>query len=142
MTESKINVSVVLKVNLVNNLFEWVLDIGATRHMYINRNMFVEYEEVNDGENVFLGDARTAKVVGKGKVVLKLTFGKSVALNVVLHVLDMRRNLVYGFVLNRAGLKLAFESNKLVLSRNGDFVGKSFCHRGLFILDADCENMK
>ena len=55
--------------------------------------MFAEYEEVNDGENVFLGDACIAKVVGKGKVVLKLTSRKILALNVVLHVPNMRRNL-------------------------------------------------
>jgi len=54
----------------------------------------------------------------------------------------MRKNLVFGFLLNKTGLKLVFESNKLVLSRNGDFVGKGFCHGGLFVLDADCENMK
>ena len=142
MTESEIIVAIVSEVNLVNNLSEWVLDIGATRHMYTNRNLCAEYEEVNDGENVFLGDARIAKVVGKGKVVLKLTFGKGLALNAVLHVPDMRRNLVSGFLLNKTGLKLVFESNKLVLSRNGDFVGKGFCHGGLFVLDADCENMK
>ena len=104
--------------------------------------MFTEYEEVNDGETVFLGDARTTKVVGKGKVILKLTSGKSHAVNDVLHVLDMRRNLVSGFLLNKARLKLVFESNKLVLSHNEDFVGKGFCHGGLFVLDFDCENMK
>ena len=94
MTESEIIVAIVSEVNLVNNLSEWVLDIGATRHMYTNRNLCAEYEEVNDGENVFLGDARIAKVVGKGKVVLKLTSGKNLILNAILHVPDMRRNLV------------------------------------------------
>ena len=114
----------------------------ATRHICTNRNMLAEYEEVNDGENVFLGDARTTKVVGKGKVVLKLTSGKNLILNAILHVPDMRRNLVSGFLLNKAGLKLVFESNKLVLSCNEDFVGKGFCHEGLFVLDIECENMK
>ncbi|KAL4627116.1 hypothetical protein ACB092_05G144500 [Castanea dentata] len=109
---------------------------------YLYRNMFAKYEEVNDGENVFLGDARTTKVVGKGKVILKLTSGKSLALNDVLHAPDMHRNLVSGFLLNIAGLKLVFESHKLVLSHNGDFVGKGFCHGGLFVLDANYENMK
>lgn len=114
----------------------------ATRHICTNRNMLAEYEEVNDGENVFLGDARTTKVVGKGKVVLKLTSGKNLILNAILHVPDMRRNLVSGFLLNKAGLKLVFESNKLVLSCNEYFVGKGFCHEGLFVLDTECENMK
>ena len=68
LIELEVIVAVVSEVNLVNNLFEWVLDTGATRHICTNRNMFTEYEEVNDGEIVFLGDACTAKVVGKGKV--------------------------------------------------------------------------
>ena len=142
LTESKIIVAVVSEVNPVNNLSKWVLDTRATRHICTNRNIFAEYEEVNDGETVFLGDARTTKVVGKGKVILNLTSRKSLALNDVLHVPDMRRNLVSGFLLKMAGLKLVFEYNQLVLSHNGDFVGKGFCHGGLFVLDSDCENMK
>ena len=59
---------------------------------------------------------------------------------------DQKKNpnkaIVSRFLLNKAGLKLVFESNKLVLSHNRDFVGKGFCHRDLFVLDADCENMK
>ena len=53
----------------------------------------------------------------------------------------MCRNLVSGFLLNKACLKIVFESNKIVLSQNGDFVGKGFCHEGLFVLETDCENM-
>ena len=75
LTESDIIVAVVSEVNLVNNLSEWVLDTRATKHICTNRNMFAEYEEVNDGESVFLGDASTTKVVGKVKVILKLTSG-------------------------------------------------------------------
>uniref|UniRef100_A0A2N9HZD6 Integrase catalytic domain-containing protein n=1 Tax=Fagus sylvatica TaxID=28930 RepID=A0A2N9HZD6_FAGSY len=141
LIESEVIAAVVSEVNLVNNISEWVLDTGATRHICTNRNLFLEYEEVNDGENVFLSDARTAKVASKGKVILKLTSGKTLALNTILHVPNMRRNLVSGSLLNKAGLKLVFDSNKLILSRNGDFVGKGFCHGGLFVLDAECENM-
>lgn len=39
-------------------------------------------------------------------------------------------------LLNKAGLKLVFEADKLVLTRNGDFVGKGYCHGGLFVHDA------
>ena len=53
----------------------------------------------------------------------------------------MSRNLVSGSLLNKAGPKLVFDSNKLILSHNGNFVGKGFCHGGLFVLDAECENM-
>ena len=39
----------------------------------------------------------------------------------------------------KADIKIIFESNKIVLSKNGDFVGKEFCHEGLFVLEIDME---
>lgn len=62
MTESEVIAAVVSEVNLVNNMIEWVVDTGATRHICSNKEMFLDYEEVIDG------DARTASVAGKGKV--------------------------------------------------------------------------
>ena len=102
--------------------------------------MFLDYEEVIDGESIYLGDARTASVAGKGKELLKLTFGKSLALHFVLHVPNMQRNLVSGYLLNKAGIKLVFEVDKVVLTCNGDFVGKGYCHGGLFVIDAIFDN--
>lgn len=130
LTESEVIAAVVSEVNLVNNMIEWVVDTEATRHICSNKEMFLDYEEVIDG------DARTASVAGKGKVLLKLTSGESLALHSVLHVPNMRRNLVSGSILNKAGIKLVFEADKVVLTRNGDFVGKGYCHGGLFVLDA------
>ena len=49
--------------------------------------------EVIDEENVYLGDSGTARVAGKGKVLLKFTSGKSLALHSVVHVPNMCRNL-------------------------------------------------
>ena len=109
LTESEVIAVVVSEVNLVNNMIEWVVDTGASRHIYSNKEMFLDYEKVMDGESVYLGDAR---------------------------VPNMRRNLVSRSLLNKAGLKLVFEADKLVLTRNGDFVGKGYCHGGLFVLDA------
>uniref|UniRef100_A0A2N9FSN7 Retrovirus-related Pol polyprotein from transposon TNT 1-94-like beta-barrel domain-containing protein n=1 Tax=Fagus sylvatica TaxID=28930 RepID=A0A2N9FSN7_FAGSY len=141
LTESEVIAAVVSKVNLVNNMTEWVVDTGATRHICSSKELFLNYEEATDGENVYLGDARTTRVAGKGKVFLKLTSGKSLALHFVLHVPDMRRNLVSGSLLNKAGIKLVFDADKLVLTRNGDFVGKGYCYGGLFVLDANFDGM-
>uniref|UniRef100_A0A2N9HRF5 Uncharacterized protein n=1 Tax=Fagus sylvatica TaxID=28930 RepID=A0A2N9HRF5_FAGSY len=117
LTESEVIAAVVSKVNLVNNMTEWVVDTGATRHICSSKELFLNYEEATDGENVYLGDARTARVAGKGKVLLKLTSGKSLALHSVLHVPDIRRNLVSGSLLNKAGIKLVFDADKLVLTQ-------------------------
>ena len=116
--------TLVLKMKLVNNITDWVVDTRATRHICFNKELFLKYEEVIDEENVYLGDSGTARVAGRGKVLLKFISGKSLALHYVLHVPNMCRNLVSRFLLNKAGLKIVFESNKIVLSQNGDFVGK------------------
>jgi len=48
------------------------------------------YSSVDDREQVFMGDSRPSPVVGKGKVLLKLTSGKILSLTDVLHVSEIR----------------------------------------------------
>jgi len=58
-----------------------VVDSGATRHMCANKKFFSTYKPSNDKEEVvYLGDSRTANVLRKCKVFLKLTSGKTLAL--------------------------------------------------------------
>jgi hypothetical protein len=52
----------------------------------------------------------------------------------VLYVPSMSRNLISVSMLLRLGLKLVFEYNKVVLSKFGTFVGKSYESGGLFRL--------
>ncbi|KAK9733464.1 hypothetical protein RND81_04G069200 [Saponaria officinalis] len=85
--------------------YRMILDTGATRHICSSREMFKDYEAASEGECVFMGNSSTVKVLGKGKVLLKLTSGKSLELNNVLHVPDIRRNLISGALLNKAGIK-------------------------------------
>ncbi|KAL3533115.1 hypothetical protein ACH5RR_006636 [Cinchona calisaya] len=58
-----------------------------------------------------------------------------------MHVPSMRRNLISGSLLNKAVIKLIFGGDKLVLTTNGEFVGKGFCCGVLFVLDATCNGM-
>lgn len=68
-----------------------MVDSGATRHICGNRNTFTSYTPIRDEEeHVFMGDSRRTSAAGKGKVLLKLTFGKTLSLNDVLHVPDIR----------------------------------------------------
>ena len=82
-----------------------------------------------------MADSTTAVVMGKGKVLLKLTSGKTLSLNNVLYVPSLRRNLVSEAHLNKVGLKLVFEADKIIISRGGDFVGKGYLSGGLFVLN-------
>jgi hypothetical protein len=84
---------------------------------------------------VYLGDSRTANVLGKGKVFLKLTTGKTLALNGVLHVPNIRENLVYMALLGEFKIKMSFGSDKIVMTKNNVFMGKGYCNYELFILN-------
>ena len=74
----------------------------------------------------------TSRVVGIGKVVLKMTSGKELILIDVLHVPDIFKNLVFGSMLSKNGFKLVFKSDKFVFMKNGMYVGKGYMTNGLF----------
>ena len=44
----KSKVALVLEMNLVNNITDCVVDIGATRHIFFNKELFLNYEKVID----------------------------------------------------------------------------------------------
>jgi len=48
-------------INLVSNPTEWILDTGATRHFCANKDLMYDFEEVPDGEHVFMGNAAAAE---------------------------------------------------------------------------------
>ena len=81
--------------------------------------MFSTFEPIETGEMVFMENSTTSEIKGQGKVVLKMTFGKELILTNVLYVLEIRKNLVSGSLLNNHGFRLVFESNKFVLSKSG-----------------------
>ena len=127
---------VATKVNLIAGIKEWVVDSGATKHICGDRNAFSEYMPVREGEeHVYLGDSHPAPIIGKGKVLLKLTSGKILALSNVLHVPNIRCNLVSVYVLCKAGVNVSFGGDKFILSKNGTFVGKGYCANELFMLN-------
>jgi hypothetical protein len=69
-----------------------------------------------------------------GMVNLKFSSGKTVVLKNVHHVSFINKNLVSGSLLCQDGFKLVFESNKVVISKYGQFVGKGYECGGLFHL--------
>ncbi|KAL0302949.1 UNVERIFIED_CONTAM: hypothetical protein Sradi_6163000 [Sesamum radiatum] len=71
--------AVVVEANLVENKSDWILDTGASKHFCSNKELFQELKEAADGECVYMGNSATAGVLGKGKVLLKLTSGKTLA---------------------------------------------------------------
>ena len=61
-----------------------------------------------------------------------MTSGKELTLNDVLHVPEIRKNLVSGSLLSKKGFKLVFVSDNFILTKNGMYVGKGYMSNGLF----------
>ena len=53
----------------------------------------------------------------------------------VLYVPEIRKNLVYGSLLNSHGFKMVLESNKFVLYKSGMYVGKGYMNNGMWKLN-------
>ena len=66
-----------------------------------------------------------------------MTSSKKLTLNDLLHVPDIRKNLVSCSLLSKNGFKLVIESDKFVLTKNGMYVGKGYMSNGLFKINIE-----
>ena len=57
------------------------------------------------------------------------------SLNNVLHFPNIIYNLISVFVFEKAGVKVSFKGDKIVVTKNGVFVGKGHCCGDLFIIN-------
>ena len=111
--------TIISKVNLVgSNPKELWIDTSVTRHVCSDKKMFFAFEPTKIRGKVYMGNSATFEIKGKGKVVLKMTFGKEVILTNVIYVLEICNNLVSSLLLNSHGFRMVFESNKFVLSKS------------------------
>eukprot|EP00253_Pinus_taeda_P003652 PITA_03652 len=118
----------------------WLIDSGASFHFTPHREWFCEYEKYDAGD-VFLGDDRKARIIGRGKVMLKLQGGRVRTLPGVLHIPALARNLISVSKLDDAGVKTVFEKDTckmvrgaLVLMR-GVWIGTLYKLLGSTVVD-------
>ncbi|GJS38074.1 zinc finger, CCHC-type containing protein [Tanacetum coccineum] len=114
---------------------------GATVHVCKDRCWFKTYESLNDGSILYMGNESTALVHGRGCVDLKFSSWKIVSLFNVLHVPNIRKNLVSSSVLNNYGYKQVIESTKFVLSKHGVFIGFGYLSNHMFRLNIINDNI-
>lgn len=82
-----------------------------------------------------MGNSATSEIEGQRKVILNMTSRKELTLNNVLYALEIRKNLISRLFLNKHGLWMVFKSDKIVLSKNGMYMGKGYVSDGLFKLN-------
>ncbi|CAL9222954.1 unnamed protein product, partial [Arabidopsis halleri] len=122
----------VKEVNAVEeNPKEWWYDTGATTHICLDKDMFCSYQKCKSEERLFMGNTDLSKIEGCGKVVLKMTLEYEITLENVKYVPDMRKNLISGTLMSKAGFSIFFESDKLMLKKHGVFVGMGYVQGGL-----------
>nr|GEZ38423.1 zinc finger, CCHC-type [Tanacetum cinerariifolium] len=96
----------------------WWVDSIATIHVCKDRCWFKTYESLDDGYILHIGNESTTLIHGHGCVDLSFSSGKIVSLFNVLHVPNIRNNLVSSGVLNNCGYKQVIESNEFLLSKH------------------------
>ena len=76
-----------------NNIFKWVVDSGATRHMYKYRNLIFNMRE-SSIKSVLVANKNKLHVSGEGEVLLNATNNEKVLLKNVLYVPHIATNLL------------------------------------------------
>ncbi|GJY01834.1 zinc finger, CCHC-type containing protein [Tanacetum coccineum] len=72
----------------------WWVDSGVIVYVCKDRSWFKTYESLNDGSILHMGNKSTTQLQGRGCVDLRFNSGKIVSLFDVLHVLNIKKNLV------------------------------------------------
>ena len=94
----------------------WLIDSGASLHFTPKREWFCKYEKYNGGD-VFLGNDRKVRIIGRGKVKLNLQGGRGRTLPSVLHIPALARNLISVSKLGDASVKIVFEKDTYKMAR-------------------------
>ncbi|KAK8314324.1 hypothetical protein V6Z12_D01G163700 [Gossypium hirsutum] len=118
----EIGMTIELNIAMTDKACNWWLDSGATAHVCNDRKQFKSYKLVANREE-FIGIYQSVKVLSQWTVELNFTFGKKLTLTNVLHVLDVRMNLVSTSILGNKGFKIILESDKFILLK-GDIYRK------------------
>nr|GEZ70165.1 retrovirus-related Pol polyprotein from transposon TNT 1-94 [Tanacetum cinerariifolium] len=134
---SELNIGMIQELHMASVTItdDWWHDSGATTHVCNNRDLFKTYKETKDGHEVKMGDNHTSKVIGSGNMEIQFTFGKKLTLMNVLHVPNIRKNLVFCFKLCKSRVKAVIKSDKVILSKSNVFVGKAYACNGMFKLN-------
>jgi hypothetical protein len=116
---SEMHISMITELHIAESTksFDWWYDSGATVHVCNNKSKFKNYKEAVDGQEVLMGNSNISKVMGIGTIELHFISGKKLILVNVLHVSEIRKNLVFANLLCKNGVKAVIESDNLILSK-------------------------
>ena len=100
-------------------------------HVCNNKEQFKTYDESSIEQQVLMGNHTKAKVLRKGTVEMKISSDQMLILTNLFHVPDIKKNPMSANLLCKSGVKAVLESDKLILSKNGIFVGMRYATDGM-----------
>jgi hypothetical protein len=116
----------------------WLVDSVASFHMTPHIVWLCEYLRY-DGGNVFLGDESSKKIIGRGKVKLRLINGRIRTLLGVLHIPRLAIKFIYVRKMKNAWVKIVFENETYRMVRGemvflkGVWIGNIYKIQGISI---------
>ena len=100
-------------------------DTGASQHMFMRRDAFITYNELQQKIPVTIGDGNNVQAVGTGDVRLEMKHNQTIRLVKVLHVPELTANLVSGSVImknmslsmqcDQTGVKIKRKDNEKIV---------------------------
>ncbi|GJV31762.1 zinc finger, CCHC-type containing protein [Tanacetum coccineum] len=124
-----------VKKNNCDDEITWWIDSNATCHACKDRCWFDTFHPIEDRFVLHMGDESTKPILGRGNVVIEFNSGKTITLFNVVYVSGLRKNLMFGPVLNKCGYKQVYESDKYILSRHDVFIGFGYYNNDMFMLN-------
>ncbi|KAG8482610.1 hypothetical protein CXB51_024194 [Gossypium anomalum] len=88
---------------------EWILNLGCTFHMSLNRDWFTTHEIVSEGV-VLMGNNASCKIAGVGTIKVKMFDGVVRTLSDVRNVPELKRNLISLSILDSKGYRYPAKS--------------------------------
>ena len=111
----------------------WIINSGATYHMYPNRNWFSTYSLITSGV-ILIGNDSLCKAIGIGTVKIQMHNEIVRTLLDVRHVPNMAKNLISLGTLKIIGCKFTRENEIMKISRDTLTVIKARRSRSLYVL--------
>ncbi|KAK2990879.1 hypothetical protein RJ640_007600 [Escallonia rubra] len=116
-----------------DNFKVWYVDSGASIHCTPHRDCFSDYVHGDYG-HVTVGNGYQCRIVGKGKVEIKLSNGGTLILNDVRHIPELQKNLISVSGLDREGYFVAFGEKQWKVTKGSMVVARGEIVRTLYTL--------
>eukprot|EP00253_Pinus_taeda_P007797 PITA_07797 len=93
----------------------WFLDTGGSFHMTGDRDLFSDLEDKDIGVHIEMGDDGRYSATGISTISFERESGKPFVLNEVMHVLGLKKNLIFVAMLEDKGYDAVFNKGKAFL---------------------------